>query len=370
MKETPLIACCNRSIPDPRRVAPRDFLGQAHDLGLKQHNARAYLGAVIGEGILSARALQERGLLTKQQVVGLDDLPALTLEQVDISPKDGFRKLLLRADDGFPIETVVIPLERSGAATVCLSSQVGCVMGCVFCATARMTQRRNLRSWEILDQMRHARAVASAAGLRVTGAVFMGMGEPFLNYEQVIVAAQHLCFPVVNAISGKAITISTVGLIAEMKRFVEESHPFRLSVSIASAFDEKRARLVPIASRTLIREVINVARRYTEVRNDRINLAYVCVSGENVSVEDAIELARVVGDLPIRLDLIDVHDTSGILKPPSDQELKMFRDALSQHLRQPVVRRYSGGADIRAACGTLSGEVMSTVGAVLGSDGF
>jgi 23S rRNA (adenine2503-C2)-methyltransferase len=182
----------------------------------------------------------------------------------------------------------------------------------------------------------------------------MGMGEPFLNFDNVIRTAKWLRHPVAHAIAGKAITISTVGLVQEITKFTDLNLPFRLSISLGAATDEKRAKLVPVAARTPVAEVMKAARRHALARNDRINLAYVCISGENVSVEDAQALAELVGDTPIRLDLIDVTDHTGRFSAPSESELKTFRDALGLYLKQPVARRYSGGADIRASCGSLA----------------
>lgn len=250
---------------------------------------------------------------------------------------------------------MLIPLEKRGRVSVCLSSQVGCVMGCAFCATARMPQRRNLASWEILDQFIQAREIARSQSRTVTGAVFMGMGEPFLNFSNVITAADWMRFPIKDAISGKAITISTVGLVQEIERFTDMSLPFRLSISLGAATDEKRELLVPVAARTPVKRLMQAARRHALTKKDRINISYVCVSGVNVSEQDALELAALIGDTPVRLDLIDVTDTSGRFSPPTPEELQRFRDALSLHVKQPIARRYSGGKDIQASCGSLAG---------------
>jgi 23S rRNA (adenine2503-C2)-methyltransferase len=225
-----------------------------------------------------------------------------------------------------------------------------------------MTTRRNLESWEILDQFIQARALVQGQGRAVTGAVFMGMGEPFLNFTNVITAADWMRYPIKDAISGKAITISTVGLVQEIERFTEMDLPFRLSISLGAATDEKRAILVPVAARTPVARVMEAARRYALTKQDRVNLSYVCVSGVNVSEQDAIDLATLIGNTPIRLDLIDVTDTSGRYLPPSQEELKGFRDALARHVRQPIARRYSGGKDIRASCGALAGVGPQSAG--------
>jgi 23S rRNA (adenine2503-C2)-methyltransferase len=340
---------------DPRDLSPQDFFSWARARSLSEDSIRRWAGAVVGRGTYQADSIVPSSHIPKRLAHHVRELPSLHLEQHHSSPVDGFQKLLFRTADGLALETVLIPLEKPGAVTVCLSSQVGCVMGCVFCATARMTKRRNLRSWEIIDQFVQARGLVRSQGRRVTGAVFMGMGEPFLNFNNVIKAARWLHFPVEHAISGKAITISTVGLVPEIENFTDLNLPFRLSISIGAASDEKRAKLVPVAARTPVQRVLEAARRHALARKQRINLAYVCIRGENVSESDARMLAELIGDTPIRLDLIDVTDHSGKYFPPTSEELRVFRDALSRYLKQPVVRRYSGGADIRASCGSLAG---------------
>jgi 23S rRNA (adenine2503-C2)-methyltransferase len=187
----------------------------------------------------------------------------------------------------------------------------------------------------------------------------MGMGEPFLNFQNVIRAADWMRQPLENAISGRAITISTVGLVQEIERFTDMNLPFRLSVSIGAATDEKRARLVPVAARTPVSRIMAAVRRHALARKERVNIAYVCVQGENVSEQDARDLADLVGDTPIRLDLIDVTDLTKRYNPPSAEELRAFRDALSRYLKQPVARRYSGGSDIAASCGSLAGSSVA-----------
>lgn len=338
---------------DPRNISPKSFMTLTQELGISSVNARPLLGAVIGKGDLDPISWYQQELISKKLSTSLEKLPSLKLLDCLTSAVDGFQKLIFETEDRLKIETVIIPLHLENRVSICLSSQVGCVMACDFCATARMTNRRNLKAWEIVDQMRQAREIATKHGKQVTGAVFMGMGEPFLNYDNVMIAAEHFCFPILNAISSKAITISTVGLIQEIDRFTDEKRPFRLSISLGSAFDHKRKKLVPVAARTPVSKVIAAAKRHAEARNDRINLAYVCISEENIFEEDAKELANIINNTKVRLDLIDVNDTSGNYKKPSEEEIKQFRDWLNFYLKQPVARRYSGGSDIRAACGTL-----------------
>jgi 23S rRNA (adenine2503-C2)-methyltransferase len=307
---------------DPRDQPPDSFLARVRSLGLSDLKARKLTSAVIGQGIHDpaewGRSFQVPKLLTEK----VSTLPRLKLDALVTSPIDGFQKLRFRTLDDLAIETVLIPLHKPEAVSVCLSSQVGCAMACAFCATARMPTRRNLATWEIIDQWVQARDLARTQGRRVTGAVFMGMGEPFLNYDRVIAAAELLRCSYGGSIGADKITISTVGLVPEIDRYTLEGHRFRLSISLGAATDDQRK---------------------------------ACISGQNVSEADAKELGTLIGDTPVRLDLIDVTDPTGRFHPPTADEMKAFRDALTRHLGQPVVRRYSGGKEILAACGTLAG---------------
>lgn len=345
----------NASSLDPRCMEPGAFFRAAHRSGISEECARHWAGAVIGDGIYDPVEIMHASQIARSLSNVVAQPPALIRKRHYRSPTDGFEKLLFETHDGLSIETVLIPLEKEGRVSLCLSSQVGCVMGCTFCATARMPHRRNLAAWEILDQFVQARAIARSQGRKVTGVVFMGMGEPFLNVTNVLTAADWMRFPIKDSISGKAITISTVGLVQEIERYTDMHLPFRLSISLGAATDEKRAVLVPVAARTPVKRLMQAARRHALTRKERVNLSYVCVSGVNVSEQDAIDLAALIGDTPVRLDLIDVTDTSGHYHPPSPEELKTFRDALARHVKQPVVRRYSGGKDILASCGSLAG---------------
>ncbi|WP_422931326.1 23S rRNA (adenine(2503)-C(2))-methyltransferase RlmN [Singulisphaera sp. PoT] len=339
---------------DPRGLTPSQLTVRASELGANELAVRRLLSAILGRGIHDPGRWGREFQVPRKLSDAIGELPRLSLDRTVTSPRDGFQKLRFVTHDGMALETVLIPLKKEGAVSLCLSSQVGCVMGCAFCATARMTTRRNLEAWEIVDQWVQARDIVRSQGRRVTGVVFMGMGEPFLNYERVLTSAELLRCSYGGMISAKAITISTVGLVPEIDRFTAEGHRFRLSISLGAATDEKRARLVPIAARTPIANVIAAARRHAEARRDRVMLSYVCIRGENVGPEDAEALGLLIGDTPVRFDLIDVTDPTGRFLPPTSEEMAIFRDALSQHLGQPVVRRYSGGADIQAACGTLA----------------
>ncbi len=344
---------------DPRERSPQALLVEARQLGANDLAVRRLMSAMVGRGIHDPAVWGRSFQVPRRLSDAIGVLPRLSLDRVVTSPRDGFQKLRFLTPDRLAIETVVIPLHKPGAVSVCLSSQVGCPMGCVFCATGRMVDRRNLASWEILDQWVQARDLAHSQGRRVTGAVFMGMGEPLLESvkPRVLTAASWLSCSFGGQIAARSMTISTVGIVPQIDEYTAEGHKYRLSISLGAATDAQRARLVPVAARWPVAEVMAAARRHALARRDRIMLAYVCIRGENVAEDDARALGALIGDTPVRLDLIDVTDPTGRFHPPTPEELRAFRDALTRHVGQPVVRRYSGGADIQAACGTLAGVV-------------
>lgn len=286
---------------------------------------------------------------------------------------DGFVKYLFELPDGRTVETVRIPLpdaedardlkaqrkrgEASGLMalptakyTLCVSSQVGCALACDFCATGRLGGIRSLQTWEILAQHR---MVADEAQKPIRGIVFMGMGEPFLNYDNVIRAAQVFCDPAGPAIGAKAITISTAGVVPMIRRFTEENHKFHLVFSLGAPTHDLRAQLMPIENRWALPELMDAIRSYADITATRVTLAYVAVGGMNLSPATAKALVDLTQGLKIKVNLIDVTDDEGKYHPPSEAELGAFREVLSAH-KIPTVRRYSGGKDIGAACGTLA----------------
>jgi len=281
-------------------------------------------------------------------------IPRLKLVNKVVSPQDGFAKYLFEGDGPGRFEAVRIPLlHRPGDEkyVVCVSSQIGCAMGCTFCATGRMGFQRNLATWEIVDQVTQVQADSPHP---VRGVVFMGMGEPMLNYDRVIRAARIFSEPCGMQISGKAITISTVGIVPGIRRFTEEGHPYRLIVSLTSARSEERAKVLPVEKTYPLPELMAAVREHHAATNKRVTLAWTVLGGINTSREEARALAELTRDLPILLDLIDVNDPTGEYRRPSGEEANAFRDALREELAAPVQRRYSGGQDIHGACGMLA----------------
>lgn len=328
------------------------------DVGVSLRTARRLQSAMMQRQEAEIpRALPEVSPRLLERVRQAVAIPSLTLLDKAVSPSDGFTKYLFRGDGPEPFEAVRIPLlhrPHDLKYVVCVSSQVGCALGCVFCATGRMGFKRNLAPWEIVDQVQQIRADSPHP---VRGVVFMGMGEPMLNYDRVMQSARILSEPCGIGIAAKAISISTVGIVPAIRRFTAERRPYRLVISLTSADSQRRRELLPIEANYPLPELIDAVREYQRASRRRVVLAWTVLSGINTSADDARQLAALTAGLPIQLDLIDVNDPTGQFKPPSVKELKNFRDELTTHLGMPVVRRYSGGQDVNAGCGMLAGRV-------------
>jgi len=329
-------------------IAGQDSRGLARALGIDLADARRILGAVVGRGrpLREARNVRREVLDVAESRCGQAGLE--TLSVVDAS--DGFRKYLFGLRDGARVEAVRIPLYDTHH-TLCLSSQVGCALGCVFCATGRLGLARSLESWEIVSQFLAVRADSARP---ITGAVFMGQGEPFHNYQAVLQAAYVLCDPAGGRVDASRISISTAGVVPMIRRYTTERHRFRLCVSLNAAIPEKRALLMPIERGHPLDELVDAIREHAALRG-RVTVEYVMMAGVNLGEEDAEALGRLLAGIPVRLNVIDVNDATGRFRPPGAEEWRLFRDALARALPgQPVVRRYSGGKDEHAACGMLA----------------
>jgi 23S rRNA (adenine2503-C2)-methyltransferase len=297
------------------------------------------LDGVPGLSKLRAEELRQRGRL--------DRLEILDRRRSGVDP---FVKYLFRSADGRVFEAVRIPLEKP-RFSVCVSSQVGCALGCLFCETGRLGFLRNLEPWEMVEQALSVRRESQERP--TTGVVFQGQGEPLQNYDYVMQAARVLRDPCGARIGADRITISTVGLLPQIERYVEERHPYRLILSLSSAFSEKRERLIPITARYAVAELAAAMRRLAAVQGGPVHLAWVLISGYNTGPEEARELARLFRGVRVRVSVIDVNDPAGGFVRAGDAERGRFLEALSGN-GLGFVRRYSGGPDIDAACGLLA----------------
>jgi 23S rRNA (adenine2503-C2)-methyltransferase len=259
---------------------------------------------------------------------------------------DGTVKTLFHTHDGHPLEAVLMRF-RDGRRSVCVSSQSGCPLTCTFCATGQMQFRRNLSAWEILDQVLHFKRIEP-----VDHVVFMGMGEPMLNFDNVIAAARRL--PDLGA-TPRRTTISTVGWMPGLTRFVDEvDEPIRLALSLHAPADALRSEIMPVNDRYPLDDVLAECRRYFELRGRKVFVEYVMLEGVNDSVEHAAELADLLDRDVFKVNLIPYNPT-GMYEGSSRETIARFK-AVLDGARLPSTVRLTRGRDIAAACGQLAVE--------------
>lgn len=262
--------------------------------------------------------------------------------------RDETVKCLLEYDDGERVETVLIPTGRR--ATACLSTQVGCGMGCRFCATGVGGVRRSLAAGEILQQLLH---LAQAGGRRLTHVVFMGMGEPLANYEATVAAVRAIVDPDRFGISARSVTVSTVGLPRQIRRLAGEDLPITLALSLHAPDDALRAQLVPTAGRFPLSDVLAAAKEFYQARKREVTLEYVLLAGVNDSVQCADGLARIASGLRCSVNLIPYNTVASLpFGRPSPAAVQAFLHRLQQAGVNALLRR-PRGLDADAACGQL-----------------
>jgi 23S rRNA (adenine2503-C2)-methyltransferase len=271
---------------------------------------------------------------------------ALTARQVS---RDGTEKYLWDLGDGEAIESVLIPEGRR--RTLCISSQVGCALGCVFCATGRMGFRRNLSAAEIAGQVREVMLLDAA--LKPTNVVFMGMGEPLLNWDAVDVALTILNHPDALGIGARHITVSTVGILPSLAKLAARPEQFRLAVSLHAPTAQLRRELMPIERKFTLPEVIAALGRFRR----RVTLEYVLIGGRNDGLEQADQLAQLARPLGALVNLLPLHPGGAPDLPVSPRaQMLAFARRLEDRGVEAVLRR-SRGLDISAACGQLRVEL-------------
>jgi 23S rRNA (adenine2503-C2)-methyltransferase len=274
-----------------------------------------------------------------------DEVPFSTLSVVtQREARDGTVKTLFHTDDGHPVEAVLMRY-RDGRRSLCLSSQSGCPLTCTFCATGAMRFGRNLTASEILDQALHFRRLEE-----VDHVVYMGMGEPFLNVDAVLESARRL--PDLG-VTHRRTTISTVGWLPGLRRFVDEvAEPIRLALSLHAADPVLRSELMPVNDRYPLPDVVAECRRYFELRRRKVFVEYVMLAGVNDSPVHARELAAVLDGRAFKVNLIPYNPT-GMFEGSSRTAIAAFKSVLDR-ARIAATVRLTRGRDIEAACGQLA----------------
>jgi len=279
------------------------------------------------------------------------DIPTAQEKMVSV---DGTEKVLFRLNDGKLIESVIIPDGIN--KTACISSQVGCALGCKYCATGRLGFGRDLTVGEIVGQLLYMRKSHGVEAFH--NIVFMGMGEPLLNYDNLIAAIQIISSEIGLSVSAKRITVSTAGIVPQIYKLADSGLKVNLAISLNSPSDAKRKLLMPIARKYNIDKLMEAADYFARKRKKRITFEYILFAGLNDTEEDAMELSKKIKGIPCKINLLSYNPVDGLeYRCPSEEQVNRFAKIL--YPRAPAVTvRKSRGIDIAAACGQLAGKNM------------
>lgn len=322
-----------------------ELIGVTRKTGLPGYSARQIADWLYKKEISS---IEEMTNLSKKirEVISRDYEIGLSAPVNVATSRDGTKKYLFNVLDNKYIESAYIP--ENDRATLCVSSQAGCKMGCLFCMTGKQGFQGNLSSNEILNQFRSIPEFK-----KVTNIVYMGMGEPLDNAVEVFKSLEILTAEWGYSWSPSRITVSTIGLKSAVKEFLEQSR-CHLAVSLHSPFDEERIKLMPIQKSNMIKEVIDIIKEYDFSKQRRISFEYILFRDLNDSPSHVKELARLLNGIKCRINIIRFHKIPGSeLKSPDQEAMVNFRDALNAKGILATIRR-SRGEDIGAACGLLS----------------
>ncbi len=309
------------------------------------------------------RWLYQRGVHSFDEMTNLSKKFRQAMEQVSFisvllpllveESSDGTKKFLFQLEDGNRIESVLIPDKKR--LTLCLSTQVGCAMGCCFCLTGKKGLKRNLTTAEIVNQILAVRETLPDK-TSITNIVLMGMGEPLANYQNTLRAIELMTHPEAFKFSFRRVTLSTVGLLPELKQLAQEKVRFRLAISLNASDEATRSRLMPVNRRYPLKRILEVCRKFPLQPRSRITFEYVLLQGENDFLEDAKRLLKMLKGIPSKVNLIPLNEASGIpFEKPSGERVKQFQEILIEGGITTIVRA-SKGADISAACGQLQGK--------------
>ncbi|SFM85617.1 23S rRNA (adenine(2503)-C(2))-methyltransferase RlmN [Thermodesulforhabdus norvegica] len=352
-----------------RNFTPGELEGWIESLGEKKFRARQIFRHLHKRHVDSWDTCTDLSLDLRRRLQNLSTLTALELKKHMVS-RDGTERFVFALADsettGLGIETVMIP--DPPRYTVCVSTQVGCPLGCAFCYTGKIGFKRNLTAGEIVEQISLVqRRIGSKR--RITNVVFMGMGEPLLNERELFRSLEILLDPQGFSLSHRRITVSTVGIIPAMER-LGKSYPVNLAVSLHATSDDVRSRIMPINRTYPLEQLLRACKRYPLPPRKRITFEYILLDGINDSESDALALSEMLKDLRCKVNLIPYNPFPGSpFKRPDDRKIERFQNILLDRYITATTRE-SRGLDIGAACGQLVGSLENAEESEYGKAGF
>jgi 23S rRNA (adenine2503-C2)-methyltransferase len=337
---------------DLKNLSPSALTEFLKGFGKERYRSVQILRWLYQKGVQSFDEMTNLSQKFRQELNQVGFIPTLHLLQAE-QAGDGTRKFLFQLIDGNRIESVLIPDKTR--LTLCLSTQVGCALGCRFCLTGKTGWKRDLTVSEILNQILAVRKMLPEK-TSITNIVLMGMGEPLANYTNTLKATALMAHPDAFRFSSRRITLSTVGLLPELEEVLKEKTPFRLAISLNASDDETRTYLMPVNRRYPLNQVLALCREFPLRRRTRITFEYVMVEGINDSSQDSKRLLRILRGIPSKINLIPLNEAPEIpFKKPSEERVRRFQEILMEGGLTAIVRN-SKGREISAACGQLQGK--------------
>jgi len=325
------------------------------DLNIQKFRSKQIIHAIYKE---CKTDFDDIHILPKQDRIKLkENIKTISLEPtIELTSKNkNTEKILFQTKDNYNIETVLMRY-KDGRNTVCVSVQVGCKLGCKFCATGKLGFFRDLTDEEITDQVLYINCKLKKENKRVTNIVFMGMGEPFLNYKNTLSAIRTLNNKETFNIGARSITVSTSGIVEGIKKFTEENMQVNLAVSLHAPTQEIREKIMPISKKYSLEELMKSIEEYIKKTNRRVSYEYIMLKDINDSEENARELASLVKNQLCHINLIPYNDTATKNMSKSNKnKIHRFKEILEQ-IGITTTIRVSLGQDIQAACGQLANK--------------
>lgn len=348
---------------DLYRLLPEEMDEMVTELGYQRYRADQILHYLYAESPESIDDLKQLPQKMRDDLVDAGYVIGSAVQTHQVVSKDGYTtKILLKLQDGTLLETVLIQYlskKENGhpRSTVCVSTQVGCAMGCIFCATGQMGFERNIRAEEIVTQVIHFAKILRQRKQHITNLVFMGMGEPLANYDEVLQAVRLLTDNRAFGLGQRSITISTIGVIPNIDKLADEKLQIGLAISLHAPNNKLRRHLVPTASPHSVKDLIAAGKRYFKKTGRRVTFEYALIDGVNDTPEIAHELAKLMHGNGSHINLIPVNPTAGDFERPKKGRVLEFEDILLDAGVNCTIR-VEKGSEISAACGQLRTDIL------------
>ncbi len=348
---------------DLYRLLPEEMEQLVIDMGYPRYRADQILYPLYYKFPKDISEIKQLPKNMREELIAAGYTIGSTKETHRVVSEDGeTMKLLLNLDTNTAVEAVLMQYPSPNLfghprSTICISTQIGCAMGCVFCATGQMGFESNLKAEHIVSQVIHFAEILQQRGQHVTNLVLMGMGEPMANYDEMIRAVRILTHPRGFGIGQRHITISTIGIVSGIDKLADEQLQIGLAISLHAPTNELRKKLVPTATPNSVEEIIDAGRRYFKKTGRRVTFEYALIDGVNDSIETAEELADLLRGNGSHLNIIPINPTAGNFQRPSTGRVLKFEKILQDAGINCTVR-VEKGTEISAACGQLRTDVI------------